>query len=278
VALLLALLSAFTYGAADFLGGVASKRAATAVVVLLSQVAGLALLACLLPFAGGKLYPSDIALGLAGGACGSIGVGALYAALAAGRMGIVSPITAVIAASIPVLWGLGSGERPAALALAGVACAFVAVALVSANPETGRFTLRAPGVPLAFLSGLAFGGFFIVLARGHADGGLWTLAAIRTGSILLTGLYVIARRVRIEPERAVLPTILLAGALDMSANALYVFAARDGLLSIVAVIASLYPAATVVLARFILHERFAPVQLAGFGFAAGAVALIAAAR
>ena len=113
-----------------------------------------------------------------------IGVGALYAALAAGRMGIVSPITAVIAASIPVLWGLGSGERPAPLALAGVACAFVAVALVSANPETGRFTLRAPGVPLAFLSGLAFGGFFIVLARGHADGGLWTLAAIRAGSIV----------------------------------------------------------------------------------------------
>ncbi len=278
MALLLALLSALTYGAADFLGGIASKRAATAVVVLLSQVAGLALLACLVPFAGGKLYPSDIALGLAGGAFGSIGVGALYAALAAGRMGIVSPITAVIAASIPVLWGLGSGERPAPLALAGVACAFVAVALVSANPETGRFTLRAPGVPLAFLSGLAFGGFFIVLARGHADGGLWTLAAIRAGSIVLTGLYVVARRVRIAPERAVLPTILLAGALDMSANALYVFAARGGLLSIVAVIASLYPAATVLLARFILHERFAPLQTAGFGFAAGAVALIAAAR
>ncbi len=278
MALLLALLSALTYGAADFLGGVASRRAPAAAVVLLSQLAGLALLAGLIPLVPGTLYPSDVALGLAGGVLGAVGIGALYAALAVGRMGVVSPITAVVGASVPVAWGLASGERPPLLALCGVACAFVAVALVSTNPESGRFTIRAPGVGLALASGLAIGSLLVVLAHGHADGGLWTLAALRASSLGVVALYVLVRREPLPTQRSLLGTIALAGALDMGANAFYVLASRGGLLAVVAVITSLYPAGTVFLARFLLHERLAPIQLAGAGFAAAAVVLIAAAR
>lgn len=275
MAVLLALAAATVYGISDFLGGIASRRNAPAAVVLLSQLAGVFVLGgswFLLP---GRFYPSDIGWGIAAGFAGSIAIATLYAALAVGRMGVVSPITAVVGASVPVVAGLLFGERPSALALVGVFCAFSAVALVSAGAETRRVSLREPGVVLALVSGVAIGALFVLLGHGHADAGLARLAITRATSITLLLGYALVRRESLRPAPGSLRTILVAGAFDMAANVLYVAATRYGLLAIVSVLTSLYPASTVFLARFVLHERLTRSQWVGVAVAACGVAMIA---
>jgi len=271
----LALLAAVSYGSADFLGGIASRRLPAAVVVVSSQVAGLALLVTLLPLVPGHFHASDLGWGLAAGVFGAVGIGALYAALAVGRMGLVSPVTAVVGASVPVVWGLLSGERPGATALLGVGLAFIAVVLVSTNVETGRISPREPGIGLALVSGLAIGLLYVLLAQAHRDSGLTILAAGRFSSIPLLAAWALAKGERLFPPRSLWGTLALTGGLDMGANVLYVLSARVGLVSIAAVLTSLYPAATVFLARVVLGERLSAVQWAGVGCAAAGVALIA---
>jgi drug/metabolite transporter (DMT)-like permease len=275
VAIGLALLAALVYGAADFFGGIASRKTPAAAVVVLSQLAGVALLFAILPFVPSHFYASDMGWGLLAGLCGAAGIGLLYAALAIGRMGVVSPVTAVVAASVPVFWGLASGERPSSLALAGVALAFLAVGLVSTNVETLRFSLREPGVGLALGSGIAIGFLYVLLAHTHRDAGLSVLVASRAASIPALLLFALVRREPLRPAAGALGIIVLAGLLDMGANIFYVLAAREGLLTVVAVLTSLYPAATVFLALFILRERLGPVQWAGVVFAICGVTLIA---
>jgi drug/metabolite transporter (DMT)-like permease len=265
------------YGAADFYGGLASRRTPAVAVVVLSQLAGMALLAVAWVALPGKFYPGDIVWGALAGIAAGIAIAALYTALAVGRMGVVSPITAVIGASVPVIVGLATGERPGVLALTGVACAFVAVTLVSANAETRRISLREPGLAAAIVSGLGIGGLYVFLAHGHADAGLARLAVARCASLLLLIAYGRVRGESLRPAPGALPTILLAGALDMSANVLYVLATARGLLTIVAVLTSLYPASTVFLALVVLKERLTWSQWAGVALAAGGVALIAVA-
>ncbi|GAC1307555.1 MAG: DMT family transporter [Vulcanimicrobiaceae bacterium] len=275
MAIVLALLAATVYGASDFLGGIASRRNAPGTVVLLSQIAGVVVLGVAWFVLPGRFYASDIAWGIAAGFAGSIAIVALYAALAVGRMGVVSPITAVIGASVPVVAGFLFGDRPTGLALAGVFCAFAAVALVSANAETRRVSLGEPGVTLAILSGIAIGALFVLLGRGHADAGLARLAITRATSIVLLLSYALIRRESLRPARGSFRGILVAGALDMLANVLYVDSTRYGLLAIVAVLTSLYPASTVLLARLVLDERLTAPQWVGVALAAGGVVLIA---
>jgi uncharacterized membrane protein len=275
VGIVLALLAALTYGAADFLGGVASRRTPAVVVVVLSQIVGAAVLLAALPFVPSRFHLEDAGWGVAAGVCAAVGIAALYAALASSRMGIVSPVTAVIAASVPVAFGLLFGGRPAPLALSGVALAFIAVALVSVGPDAGGASIGEPGLWLAVLSGIAIGGLYIVLSRGHPDAGLALLAVARATSLALLLGYALLRRERLRPEAGGLRAIALTGALDMSANVLYVLAAHQTLLAIAAVITSLYPASTVFLARVVLHERLGRVQWAGVLCAACGVALIA---
>jgi len=266
VAIFLALAAALTYGAADFYGGLASRKMPAAAVVVLSQIAGMAVLGAVwivLPGAG-RFYFDDALIGA--------GVGAV------GRMGVISPITAVIGASVPVVLGFAFGERAAPTALAGVALAFVAVALVSANLETRSLSLREPGVALAILSGLAIGALYVLLSRGHHDGVLGRLAIARVVSVIVLGSYALLRRESLRPAPRALPVVLVAGALDMSANVLYVFATNIGMLAIVAVLTSLYPASTVFLARAFLGERLTPSQWLGVALAACGVVLIAQAR
>jgi len=272
----LALAAALVYGAADFLGGLASRRTPAAAVVILSQIAGIVVLALAWLVLPGHFYASDILFGVLAGAAGGIAIAALYAALAVGRMGVVSPITAVIGASVPVIVGLSTGERPTATALAGLMAALIAVTLVSAGGDLRRFSFAERGVGLALLSGLGIGALYVFLARGHSDAGLARLAVARSVSVVFLGAYVLARRESLRPAPGSLRLILLAGAFDMSANVLYVLATRYGLLAIVAVITSLYPASTVFLARIVLRERLTRVQWIGLAFAAGGVALIAA--
>ncbi len=291
----LSLAVALFYGAADFCGGLAARRTPAAAVVVWSQAAGLAVLLPALLVIPGVARPGDLELGLVCGLSGTLAVGLLYRGLAIGAMGIVSPITAALAACLPVGWGLAHGERPAVLALVGIACALAAVVLISATPARrpvasggepvasgdapAGIRRRLPaGVPAALGAGVGFGVFFIALAQAHADAGLYPLLVTRLLSVglLLAGGSVLRLPLRVPRRR--LPTILLCGVLDMAANLLYVLAAHAGALSIVAVISSLYPAATVGLAALVLRERLVRPQWAGVGLALAGVLCMGLAR
>jgi drug/metabolite transporter (DMT)-like permease len=274
LAIVLALLAALVYGSADFFGGIASRRTPAATVVVVSQVIGLIVLALAWPFVRTEATTGDVAWGIAAGFFGAIAIAALYAALAVGRMGVVSPITAVTGAAIPVVVGLTHGDRPGGLALAGVAIALVAVALISGVAEARLGFLGERATLLALTSGLAIGFLYICLGRGGVHAALALLAAARATSLVILCLYLLVRREPLWPGRLALPTIALAGGLDMSANVLYVFATHGAMLAIVAVVTSLYPAGTVVLAQVFLKERLSGWQWLGLALGAGSVALI----
>ncbi|MDP9234278.1 MAG: DMT family transporter [Actinomycetota bacterium] len=278
-AILLALAASISYGAADFTGGFTTRRVAPLVVVLLSQLAGLGLLLLLTPLIGLRLFhATDLAWGAGAGVIGGAGVMLLYRALATGRMTVIAPVTALEAAAIPVLYGLLTGERPSAIALAGVVVGFVAVTLVSwssEHPEGKRRGLAQEGVLDALGAGFGFGVFFILLSRASQGNALWALLGVKMGSLALsgTGLLLLRQKLRVPPGTSGL--ILIAGVFDMGANLLYLVATRSGLLSLVAVLTSMYPATTVILARFVLKERLERVQLSGLTLAVVAILMIA---
>ncbi len=299
--LFLGLLSGITYGAADFIGGLASRRSSTVSVVVVSQLVGLIVLVALLPILP-RSSPAraDMFWGAMAGVGGAAGILLLYRGLAIGRMSLVSPITAVIAALVPFCVGLALRERPSLFALTGVAAALVAVVLVSTSEMPGepvsnaapglvgaryassshassvRGWLLQPGLPEAVLSGFGVGAFYVFISRTHAQAGLWPLAASRSASIgILVVLAIISGR-SLLPRPGSWFAIGVAGTIDMLANAFYLLATRYGMLSIVAVLASLYPASTVLLARLVLKERLSKLQLAGVACALVAVALMAA--
>lgn len=281
VALVLGLAVAVVYGSADFLGGLATRRNPTFAVVALSQAWGLVVLGAASAVAASDptVAPRDLALGGAAGVVGLLGVALLYQALAAGSMGVVAPVTAVGAAVLPLGWGLASGERPAPVSLVGVVVALVAVALVAGGRPTGA------GLPageqsrrhlgLAAGAGTAFGVLFILLAGTGAGAGLSPLVAARVASLTLLAVTAVAIRPQLRLAPGSGATVAGAGLLDMGANVLFLLAARRGLLSLVAVLASLYPAATSVLARAVLGERLGRVQVAGLGLALVGLVLIA---
>lgn len=290
----LSLAVAAFYGAADFCGGLATRRASALAVVVWSQAVGLLVLLAALPFVPGIFHRADLLVSLVCGVCGTLAVGLLYRGLAIGVMGVISPITAVLCAALPVAWGIGRGERPPALALAGIGLALVAVVLVSAAtpapaeptaPPTREIPARPqrrgripPGIPEALGAGVAFGIFFIALAQIHPDAGLYPLLGTRLLSMLLLLGGAAALRLPLRVERPGLPTIGLCGVLDMAANVLYILAAHSGALSIVAVLSSLYPAATVALAGLVLRERLVRTQWAGVAVALAGVLCISLAR
>jgi len=277
VFVVLALASAAFYGAADFLGGIASRRAASSLVVVLSQAAGLVVLALLLPvLPSSSPAVSDYIWGAASGVAGAAGVALLYRALAGGTMSIVAPITAVCAAAVPVLAALALGERPAPQAGAGILLALVAIALLSQGaPQPGTQTRRfTSSIVLAFVAGVAIGLFFLFLARTSDEAGLWPLIAGRAVSVPLFGVVIAAGGSRVRPGSAAVGIAAACGALDMLANALFLIATRYGPLSLVATLASLYPASTVVLARATLGERLTGSQALGVVCALAAVVLI----
>jgi drug/metabolite transporter (DMT)-like permease len=274
MAVVLGLAAALVYGAADFAGGIASKRTPAFAVVVWSQLAGLVVLAVALPLIGTPVPSSrDLALGAVAGVAGGTGVAFLYRGLAIGRMAVVAPITAVGAACLPVAVGLATGERPGLLALGGVVIALVAVVAVSAAPDGTRASGR-PGLAEGVVAGLAFGCFFIVLSAIDEAAGMWPLLPART-SILVIGAAAALTRTPLRVAREHAPMVALAGVLDMGANVLYLLAAQTGLLSLVAVLVSLYPASTVLLARLVLGERLARLQVAGVALAITGAGLIA---
>jgi drug/metabolite transporter (DMT)-like permease len=280
------LLAAVTYGAADFIGGRVSRRADVFTVVLLSQLLGAIPLLLVIPFfsASGPTVEA-LAWGAAAGVGGGTGVLFLYRGLAVGRMTVVAPVTGVIAAAAPVLFGLAIGERPGPVALTGVAIAVASVALVSAAPppidEEADVDVtadisgwRTSGMPLAVGAGLSFGAFFIFLERAGDNTGIWPLIGMRAASISLVAVIALALGRSLRPPSGTMGAIAGSGILDVGANVFYLLATRFGLLTVVAVLTSMYPAVTVVLARVLLHERFVRTQLVGLALAAASIVLI----
>jgi drug/metabolite transporter (DMT)-like permease len=273
MAILLALSSALIYGVADWCGGRASRFHPSAIVTLLGQVVSLTLIGITVIIIGTPAPGlATWVWGLAAGASGSVGLACLYYAFANGAMTVVAPISAVVGAVLPVVVGLATGERPEPIAYAGIVLAIGSVALVSgAIGQRHRPTPRRI-IGFAVAAGAGFGVLFVALDRADPDSGLWPLVAARSSSVPLLMAVALFMGARIGTQRRQLRLAVVAGGLDMAANVLYLEAVRGGLLSVVAVVSSLYPASTVMLAFAFDRERVNRWQ--AVGMAAAAVALV----
>jgi drug/metabolite transporter (DMT)-like permease len=276
VAILLAGLSALMYGAGDFCGGLASRRAPLFTVLLFSQLVGL-LVAAAAALALHQALPSasDLLWGAAAGVCGAAGLAALYRALATTLVAVASPVAAVAGAAIPLLLGLVLGERPGTLAWVGIGMAVPAIVLLAAGPagHPRRGIVRSAAL-LGLAAGLGFGLFFFAISRTSRASGLWPLAAARCATITLVLCAALLKRQSLRPSRGGFLIVLLCGALDMGANIAFLLASRMGLLSITAVVTSLYPGPTVILALLVFRERLTVLRVLGLTLALAGVALI----
>jgi drug/metabolite transporter (DMT)-like permease len=286
VEIVLALGSAIAFGVADFGGGVLSKKAHVFTVILLSQLTASVVVLAVLPFWDGVFSWQALGWGAAAGVAGMAGVAFLYRGLAIGRMGVVAPITAVLAAAIPVSFGLAIGERLGTIALIGVTAGLLAVVLIARTPapvdskeSSNRIvepSVRWPrGLSEAMGAGVGFGVFFILLERAPDESGLWPLVGTRLSIVPIVALSALIAGASFRPIEGTGLWLMALGVVNLGADLLYLLATRAGLLSLVAVITSLYPAGTVALARITLDERMVKQQMLGVGFAALSVTLIA---
>jgi drug/metabolite transporter (DMT)-like permease len=286
----LALASAATYGAADFLGGLASRRTSAIAIVVVSQCAGLISLVLVLPLLpASQPAASDWIWGAAAGVAGGAGVALLYRALAITTMAIAAPITAVCAVTVPVAVSMALGERPGTGPLAGIALALASIVLVSqqrAEPDTRDATVaqgfspaaRSSGILTALASGVAIGLFFLAVAQLRPEAGMWPLIAARGVSVTLFSTLAVATGRSLRMPAGVMSIAVAGGVLDMLANVLYLVASRDGPLSVVVTLTSLYPAGTVLLARTVLGEQLSALQVMGVVCALAAILLIVGTR
>ena len=270
-----ALLAAVVYGTGDFVGGFASRHRSAITVLLYAYPVGALLMLALLPAFAGPLDARTAVLGVGGGIGGMVGVIVMYSLMARAPMNIISPVTAVLAAVVPVAFGVIVGERPHVSAWLGIAIGLVAVVLVSyTSDDHPHGPIGARILALACVSGVGFGVYFICLARANHDSGLWPLVISRLTSACL--IVPLARRQRVAQPLTgrVLWLAVLAGVLDASANLFFLLASRQGLLSVASVITSLYPAMTVLLAVLVLHEHTGRLQRVGLAMAATSIVLI----
>lgn len=311
---LLALSGALVYGAADFLGGLAAKRLRSIVVTAMAALSGLVALILVQPFAGGEWVAGDIAWGALAGVFGTLAIVLLYACLAIGPMSILSPLTAVVSAIAPMLWGLlVDGETLSPVAYAGLAVALAAVVLVGFIPGEKVVRPSARGLLMAVGAGLSIGGFLIAIDQSSAESGLVPLILSRSTTFVLTALAVGALALMARRRGAGAASVLRAssglgatpsghadlehatpshptpvpsvarawwlaaacGVVDAAANALALLALRGGDLSIVSALTALYPAGTILLAALVLRERVAAVQWVGLVLALVAGGMLA---
>lgn len=278
----LALLASLLWGTSDFLGGLVARRLAVPVLVLCSQAIGLAVLVVVA--AAGGLWSGDtrsVTWGVAGGLVGIFALGAFYHGLAVGPMAIVSPVASV-GVLVPFVAGLVHGERPHTGQLVGAGLAIVGV-VVAARPEEpdlpGRGHLRP--VLLGAVSAAGFGVVFLAVQEGSAGSVMTTLLAMRLASVTVLGLGLLVvlalrRYAPSWPGPRDVPALVVVGTFDLGANALFALAGRGHLLSVAAVLSSLYPAVTAIFAWVVLHERLGRTQAAGVAGALAGVVLLAA--
>ena len=271
---LLALGASLAYGVADFAGTLATRRSSALTVAISVQAVGFLLLAPLAPLLPGEPTLEALLLGAAAGVMGTGGLVIYLRGMAVGPIGVVSPLAAVTGAAVPVLWGAWLvGERLGTLQVGGVVLALASVVAVAWVPGTSLRSAHLAPVLQALVGGVLFGAFFIVLARTPASSGLWPLvgARIATGAVAYPLLRMLSRPAPLGTAR---PHVLLSGVSDTTANILFVLAARGGLLSITALLSSLYPVVALLLARQVLRERLGRLQTAGVAAALVATGML----
>ena len=275
--ILLALAASLSWGVADFGAGVGSRRLPIPLVIAATQAAGLVFIALVVSIVRpGVPTGAQFAWGALAGVVGVFGLSAFYRALAIGAMGIVGPLSAT-AAVVPLAYGLARGERPSTLQLAGVGLAVVGVIAASIERHLDvRGRRIGAGVGYALLAALGFGCSLIALSKAAAGGALWAPLEMRSVGVPVIVTAVLFLRPPAGGLRASWRLLVGVGVCDTAANMLFGLATVRGLLSVVSVLASLYPVVLVALARVLLHERIARHQLAGVAVALGGVALISA--
>jgi len=283
IPVLVGLSSALIFGAADFFGGLAARRIQPLRVTFIAAIAGLALMSVAAPLSGGAVSGEALLWGALSGLSGGFAIVLLYAALAIGPMSILSPLTAVISAIVPMTWGLLGGETLTGVGYLALGLALVAVVLVGFVPEKGAVRPRIRGILYAVGSGALIGVFLVSIDHAPADSGLYPLITHRLATVLVLGAVIVGmallshRRAPLSPARASgwragIIFAITCGVLELTANSLILIGLRLGELSIMSVLIALYPAGTILLAAIVLRERIAPVQWIGL-----ALALVAAA-
>jgi drug/metabolite transporter (DMT)-like permease len=263
LSILYGILSAATWGAADFMGGLASKRTSPYRVLFLAELAGM------IPFTALALLlrepmpaASDMLIGAGSSLIGLAGLLFLYRALASNQMTIAAPVSALFAALIPVIFGFFALGVPSTPTLIGFTLAFAAVWLISQTDMT-NWRVNLSDLRLPLLSGLFFGLYFLTLHRATLNAFFWPLAAARFAGFLALGIYALIARQPGLPPRNLWGVSIVNGLLDIGGNAFYVLAAQTGRLDVAAVLSALYPASTVLLAWIFLKERITWLQTFG---------------
>ncbi len=274
-AILFGLASALTWGAADFGGGIASKKSSPYAVVFWGDWVGLAVATIIAAWMG-ESFPSARSLGftLLSSLCGATGIVMLYMSLASGRMSIAAPTSALMAAVIPVAVGFVSDGLPRWLTIAGVGMGLLAIWLVARTEHEGRVRIEWADVRLPLLAGVLFGLFFIFMHQATFESVFWPAAILRFFSAILLAIMAAITRSSLTVPRVQWPLIIFIGIFDVAGNVFYVLAAQTGRMDLAAVIGSLYPGATVALAWMILKEKISVSQWVGIAAAMTAIVLI----
>lgn len=279
----LALASAISWGTGDFLGGLKTRRFAVPLVLVGTSTGGVLLALAMSLVSSQEIPPAgDLLLGAISGAIGLVALGAFYQALAIGTMSIVAPVSAS-GTAIPVIWGIANGESLSALAYGGLVAVVLGVMIASREQDAAHegqpvaLNHRA-SILLALVAAVGFGAIYVLIAEAATVSEFWPIVALKGTSLLLVGILVVVAGSRIKGERpsgnAWLP-LLVVGMLDVTANATYAFATKEGPVAISAVVASMFPITTVILAHIFLGERIAPSQKAGVALALVGVVVLA---
>ena len=270
----LALAAAVLAGTGDFFGGRATKKTNIVSVLAISHFLGLVIILVLAPLMAEEFKTNDFFLGVLASSFGLMGLTLLYRGLAKSPMAIVAPITAVACATLPVGWGLFSGEKLATQQVVGVFVGLLAIFLVSWTPGK-RTSIKGLLILEALIAGFSFGAFFIVIDGTSETTAPWPVVGSRVFSVLAIFLFVIIRKKSIKPEGNSAPYIIGAGFFDTLANIALLAALNKGLLSLVSILASFYPAVTVLLARLFLKEVMSTSQLIGLALGLTSIGLLA---
>jgi drug/metabolite transporter (DMT)-like permease len=265
LSILLGLTSAITWGAGDFTGGLASRKTGTYRAVVYGETVGLILLLAAV-FASPRAIPDfkTILLSLLAGALGTLGIVLLYLALSQGQMSIAAPVSALLAAALPVIVGMFKDGFPGILTLLGFGFALAAIWFVSQSGDGAKdiFT-HLSDLRLPLLAGIGFGLYFVLMNAATRETVLWPMVFARASGLIAVALFIVFRRDTFSVVRAAWPVIILNGILDVGGNFFYVLAGQVGRLDVSAVLSSLYPGSTVILAWIILKERLTRTQWLG---------------
>ena len=274
MAVFLSLITSVLYGSGDFLGGLSSRRNTQTQVLITVSLAGTVPLLCIAPLFTSSFTAKDLLLGSLAGIFGAGGLGIFYRGLARGPMSLVAPLTATTSAGVPVIWDLGNGQPPGFICGVGILLAFAAIFTMSRGHPNSGSSISTSAVLEALLAGIGFGLFFCVLSETNTGSAPWPIVAGRTSAAVVLLASAAVRKVSIKPTASWL-TLLGCSICDTGANVAFLFALRYGQLGPVAVLASLYPAVTVLLARFALGENLDRRRVAGLLITLVAITLIA---